>query len=117
MRPGRLLNSCCIMKSTNTCARPSRGAFAVSIARIAEVPDLSKIAEYEAERDKMFGAYSATPKMLCDPEDAHQIAIVGDVWDLDGLRKASRTPRATHSCANTGSWNNFHIFWRIERCW
>ncbi len=40
----------------------------------------------------MFGAYSATPKMLRDPEDAHQIAIVGDVWDLDGLRKASRTP-------------------------
>ncbi len=30
--------------------------------------------------------------MLRDPEDAHQIAIVGDVWDLDGLRKASRTP-------------------------
>jgi len=64
----------------------------VSIARISEMPDPSLMKEWEAEHEKLLGAYSDVPKILRDPKDANQIAVVANVRDLDGLRAATRTP-------------------------
>ena len=64
----------------------------VSIARVTDVPNPENIPEFRAAHDKLFGAYSDVPKILSDPNDRNQIAIVQDVKDLEGLRAASRSP-------------------------
>ena len=64
----------------------------VSIARVSSIPSPEIMADFEADHDAMLGQYADTPKILRDPNDAHQIAVVTDVKDLDGLRAATRTP-------------------------
>ncbi|MBM1220287.1 hypothetical protein JQU17_08435 [Ponticoccus sp. SC2-23] len=64
----------------------------ISIARISEVPTPDRIAQWEAEHREIFGAYAEVPRILRDPNDPNQVAILGKVHDLDGLRAASRTP-------------------------
>lgn len=64
----------------------------VSIARIADRPDPSATQEWREDHARLFGRYADLPKLLTDPDDPNQIAAVGEVHDLDGLRAASRTP-------------------------
>ena len=64
----------------------------VSIARIADVPNPSQIEEYRKDHARLFGQYADLPKLLPDQNDPNQIAVVGEVHDLEGLRAASRTP-------------------------
>mgnify|MGYP001801886473 CR=1 FL=1 len=67
-------------------------ALMVSIARIADVPNPDQLPEYRADHARLFGAYADLPKLLPDPNDTNQIAVVHEVHDLEGLRAASRTP-------------------------
>lgn len=64
----------------------------ISIARISEFPGAERQKAWEEEHAALFGAYAEVPRMLRDPNDPNQIAIIGEVNDLDGLRAASRTP-------------------------
>jgi hypothetical protein len=64
----------------------------ISIARISEFPSAERRKAWEQEHAAIFGAYAEVPRMLRDPNDPNQIAIIGEVHDLDGLRAASRTP-------------------------
>lgn len=64
----------------------------VSIARVSETPTPEKLAAFEADHEAQLGAYAAVPKILRDPNDPHQIAVVAEVHDLEGLRAATRTP-------------------------
>lgn len=61
----------------------------VSIARVAKIPDP---AEFRADHERILGAYAEVPKVLRDPNDSNQVAFVGEVYDLEGLRRATRTP-------------------------
>ncbi|MEJ6390295.1 hypothetical protein [Gymnodinialimonas ulvae] len=67
-------------------------ALMVSIARTADVPNPGKVQEYREDHARVFGTYADLPKLLPDPNDPNQIAVVGEVHGLDGLRAASRTP-------------------------
>lgn len=64
----------------------------VSIARISHKPDAAAIKAFHAEHDELLGDYAGSVKILDDPNDSNQIAVVVDVRDLEGLRKATRTP-------------------------
>jgi len=64
----------------------------VSIARISHKPDAATIQAFHAEHDAMLGDYAGPVKILDDPNDPNQIAVVVDVHDLEGLRQATRTP-------------------------
>lgn len=64
----------------------------VSVARISRKPDAAELRAFHAEHDAMLGDYAGPVKILDDPNDPNQIAVVVDVYDLDGLRKATRTP-------------------------
>ena len=64
----------------------------VSIARISHKPDPAELEAFHAEHDALLGSYAGPVKILDDPNDPNQIAVVVDVHDLEGLRKATRTP-------------------------
>lgn len=64
----------------------------ISIARISEFPSPDRQTAWAEEHAALFGAYAEVPRVLRDPNDPNQIAIVGEVYDVDGLRAASRTP-------------------------
>ncbi len=64
----------------------------VSIARISHKPDATEIQAFHDEHDELMGDYAGPVKVLDDPNDPNQIAVVVDVRDLEGLRKATRTP-------------------------
>lgn len=64
----------------------------VSIARVSDIPEQGPNSEFATAHQKAFGAFSAVPKILRDPEDPNQVAVVGQVHDVEGLRAASRTP-------------------------
>ena len=63
----------------------------VSIARISRKPDAAEMKAFHAEHEAMLGAFAGPAKVLDDPNDPHQIAVVVDVNDLEGLRQATRT--------------------------
>lgn len=67
-------------------------ALMVSIARVTDMPNPGKLAEYREDHAHVFGKYADLPRLLPDPNDPNQIAVVGEVHDLEGLRAASRTP-------------------------
>lgn len=64
----------------------------VSIARISHKPNPAELQAFHAEHDAMLGNYAGPAKVLDKPNDPHQIAVVVEVHDLEGLRKATRTP-------------------------
>lgn len=64
----------------------------VSVARVSDVPNPAAMQEFHTEHEELFGAYCEVPKILRDPNDPNQVAVVAQVHDLDGLRAASRTP-------------------------
>ena len=63
----------------------------VSIARISHKPDATELQAFHAENDALLGRYAGPAKILDDPNDPNQIAVLVDVHDLEGLRKATRT--------------------------
>lgn len=67
-------------------------ALMVSIARISRKPDAAEMQAFHAEHDALLGDYAGPAKILDDPNDPNQIAVVVDVRDLDGVRRATRTP-------------------------
>ncbi len=64
----------------------------VSIARVSALPDPAKMQDYRADHARLFGQFANVPRLLPDPNDANQMAVVGEVHDLEGLRAATRTP-------------------------
>lgn len=61
----------------------------ISIGRV----DRSKVTEnWKTEHNERFGQYATIDGAFDHPEDKNQMAIVLNVTDLEGLRKASRTP-------------------------
>lgn len=63
----------------------------VSIARVSTTENPLGSAQYQAEHAAIFGDSMKVTAMLRDPNDAHQVAVVGDVKDLERMRAASRT--------------------------
>ena len=66
-------------------------ALMVSIARISHKPDDAEIQAFHAEHEALLGDYAGPAKILDDPNDPNQIAVVVDVHDLEGMRQATRT--------------------------
>lgn len=64
----------------------------VSIARVSRKPDAAEMEAFHAEHKALVGAYAGEGKILDDPNDPNQIAVVVDVHDLEGLRRVTRTP-------------------------
>ena len=64
----------------------------VSIARVSTTENPMGSAQYQAEHQAIFGDSMKITAMLRDPNDAYQIAVVGDVKDLERMRAVSRTP-------------------------
>lgn len=48
--------------------------------------------EYHAEQKAVFGDSMTIRAILRDPNDPHQVAVVGHVKDLEAMRAISRTP-------------------------
>ena len=51
----------------------------VSIARISHKPDAAELEAFHAEHDTLLGSYAGPAKILDDPNDPNQIAVVGVV--------------------------------------
>ena len=64
----------------------------ISIARVSTTEDWLNSDEYQADQKAIFGDSMQITAVLRDPNDANQIAVVGDVKDLERMRAASRTP-------------------------
>ena len=64
----------------------------VSIARMSEIPSAAEMPDFHEAHAKVFGACSGLPKILRDPNDPNQAAVVAEVHDLDAMRAISRTP-------------------------
>jgi hypothetical protein len=64
----------------------------ISIARVSTTANPLNLPEYQVEHEAIFGDSMTITAVLRDPNDPHQIAVVGDVRDLERMRQASRTP-------------------------
>ena len=64
----------------------------ISIARVSTTQNPMESAVYEAEHKAVFGDSMTIKAILRDPNDAYQVAVVGDVKDLEKVRTVSRTP-------------------------
>ena len=64
----------------------------ISIARVSTTENPMESAVYEAEHKAVFGDSMTIKAILRDPNDAYQVAVVGDVNDLEKVRTVSRTP-------------------------
>jgi hypothetical protein len=64
----------------------------VSIARVSHIPVGAELAEFHAAHKDLFGDAVGAITVLKDPNDANQIAVVGEVHDLDKMRAISRSP-------------------------
>ncbi len=67
-------------------------ALMVSIARVSNSDNPFGDAQFHADHDAIFGDSMEIKAILRDPSDPNQIALVGDVKDLEHVRAASRTP-------------------------
>ncbi len=64
----------------------------ISIARSSTTENPFGSPEFHAAHDEIFGDAMKITAILRDPNDPYQVAVVGEVTDLDHVRKASRTP-------------------------
>lgn len=64
----------------------------ISIARVADAKTFGLSEEFHKDHTELFGLYANVPKILRDPNDKNQVALLGEVHDLEGLRTASRLP-------------------------
>ena len=64
----------------------------VSIARVSTDENPFGTKEFHEAHDKIFGDAIEIKAILRDPKDPYQVAMVGDVKDLEHVRTASRTP-------------------------
>lgn len=64
----------------------------ISIARVSMTENPLNLASYQDEQKAIFGDAMQVTHILRDPNDAHQVAVVGDVKDLGAVRRISRTP-------------------------
>jgi len=64
----------------------------ISIARVSTTENPTGSAAYEAEHKALFGDAMTIKAILRDPNDAYQVAVVGEVTDLEKFRTVSRTP-------------------------
>lgn len=63
----------------------------VSIARVSTTENPFGSKDFHDAHDKIFGDAMALKAILRDPNDPYQVALVGDVKDLERVRSASRT--------------------------
>ena len=64
----------------------------VSIARVSTTENPIETKEFQDEHRRIFGNAMEIRAILRDPVDPYQIAVVGNVRDLEKVRVASRTP-------------------------
>lgn len=64
----------------------------VSITRVSHIPEGAELEEFHKAHKEVFGDSVSKMKFLRDPQDANQAAVVGEVMDLEKMRKISRTP-------------------------
>ena len=64
----------------------------VSVTRVSHIPEGAELEEFHAAHKELFGDAAGDMKFLRDPQDANQVAVVGEVHDLEKLREISRTP-------------------------
>jgi len=64
----------------------------VSIARVSHIPVGSELEDFHAAHKEIFGEAVGKMKILRDPQDANQAAVVGEVHDLEKMRAISRAP-------------------------
>lgn len=64
----------------------------ISIARVSTTENPIGSPKFHADHDRIFGDAIEIQKILRDPTDPYQVAVVGEVRDLDHVRSASRTP-------------------------
>lgn len=64
----------------------------ISTMRVARFPTAQERAQHEAAFRALFGACSDVPRMLPNPHNPNEVALCGQVHDLEELRRISRTP-------------------------
>jgi len=64
----------------------------VSIARVTHIPAGAELAEFHTAHKDLFGDAVGAMTLLRDPSDANQVAVVGEVHDLEKMRTISRSP-------------------------
>lgn len=64
----------------------------ISVARVADLPNPINDPTFHADHEAMYGDAMRITHILRDPNHADQIAMVGEVRDLEALRRISRTP-------------------------
>ena len=64
----------------------------ISIARVSTTENTINSATYHADHKAVFGDSMTINAILRDPNDPYQVAVVGEVKDLEFMRAASRTP-------------------------
>jgi hypothetical protein len=64
----------------------------ISIARVSTTENPMGSAGFEADHKASFGDAMTIKAILRDPNDAYQVAVLGEVKDLEKVRTVSRTP-------------------------
>lgn len=82
----------------------------VSIVRRSHVLDASEMKAREEAFSEIFGACADVPKFLPDSKDKNLVALVGDVHDVDELRRISRTPEGDDMMRKFGFLEQLNYF-------
>ena len=64
----------------------------VSVVRRSRPRTQEEIEAYKKEHHEIFGSCAEVPRLLRSPTDETLGAVVGEVHDLEELRRISRTP-------------------------
>ena len=64
----------------------------VSVVRCSHAQTTEEVEDYRKAHTALFGSCADVPTFLKDPNDANLYAVVGQVHDLEELRRISRTP-------------------------
>lgn len=86
----------------------------ISIARSSTTENPMKSATFHAEHAAMFGDAITIKAIIPDANDAYQYAVVGDVKDIEHVRKVSRTPEGDALLRKYGFVEQLSYFWEGE---
>ena len=82
----------------------------VSITRVSHIPVGAELEEFHAAQASLFGEAVGKMTFLRDPQDANQVAVVGEVHDLEKMRVISRTPEGDAMMRKYGSIEQLSYF-------
>lgn len=83
----------------------------ISIARVSTTENPINSPEFLAEHHALFGDAITLTAIIPDANDAYQVAVVGEVTDIEHVRTVSRTPQGDAMMRKYGFVEQLSYFW------